>query len=601
MSWRASSAVSTWDSWKTLLDSSNYSSYALPLSGGTMTGAITLTGQSSAFNDKNILFSSGGRIGSNTNGDIGIYSNDTIYLKPNSTAASSTTKGVLIDNTGLYPVSTSSDQYLGTSANKWNTVYSTTLDSSIIKLHQGTAANPSTSSNARIEFDYSGGQPVYLAYTPNDSVHVPAGLKIMGNGSTSGSNISSPAWLEVEGTVYAAAFNGNATTATTATYSTYPKIVSGNEIRFSVNTKPSTATDIHIGYAWSDGSKDAKITGYRFKDGNNNLTQIYASVLNGSITTYASPVDITHNYILMTTTTPSATSTGTAVTSNRLWVNAADQGKFELVLGNNTPTSTAGGQYGQLALYSASSAGTYLKAADGASWSTATLQAKTGTIALTSDIPTSMAWGNITSKPTKITLTGSVTGSVDLGNGELTLATTTNHNHDDAYAPIVTGGYLPLSGGTMTGTITLAATGIKTNNVSGYTVDQYGNFKHQRALASDRWQLLSNGGAINFNYSWESGDLTIAGALTATNGFVGDVTGNATTLSHTLSTNTQYYISGTTLTATGTSAATFDSNLYTTTTPGELSALRYSLHYGSVEKTYITYNATDDSLDFVFV
>jgi hypothetical protein len=33
----------TWQAWRTVLDSSNYSSYALPLSGGTMTGTITIT------------------------------------------------------------------------------------------------------------------------------------------------------------------------------------------------------------------------------------------------------------------------------------------------------------------------------------------------------------------------------------------------------------------------------------------------------------------------------------------------------------------------------------------------------------------------------
>jgi len=44
-----------------------------------------------------------------------------------------------------------------------------------------------------------------------DSYRYPAGLKLIGGTS------ASPAWLEVEGNVYAAAFKGNADTATTAT------------------------------------------------------------------------------------------------------------------------------------------------------------------------------------------------------------------------------------------------------------------------------------------------------------------------------------------------------------------------------------------------
>jgi hypothetical protein len=85
----------------------------------------------------------------------------------------------------------------------------------------------------------------------------------------------------------------------------------------------------------------------------------------------ATAAAITKNYLLMTSTAPTSSATGhTALGSASLWVNAVDKGKFELVLGNATATTTAGGQFGQLALYSASTAGTYLKAADGTAWKT---------------------------------------------------------------------------------------------------------------------------------------------------------------------------------------------------------------------------------------
>jgi len=73
----------------------------------------------------------------------------------------------------------------------------------------------------------------------------------------------------------------SATTATTATYSYYPKIVASNEIRFDVATKPSSATDLYFGYAWSDGSKDAKINNYVFDNGNSALAGIKAANFNG--------------------------------------------------------------------------------------------------------------------------------------------------------------------------------------------------------------------------------------------------------------------------------------------------------------------------------
>ena len=47
------------------------------------------------------------------------------------------------------------------------------------------------------------------------------------------------------------------------------------------------------------------------------------------------------------------------------------------------------------------------------------------------------AWGDITGKPTKITLTGAVTGSVSLSSGELSLATSVNHNHNASYLTAV--------------------------------------------------------------------------------------------------------------------------------------------------------------------
>lgn len=62
-------------------------------------------------------------------------------------------------------------------------------------------------------------------------------------------------------------------------------------------------------------------------------------------------------------------------------------GKEELVIGNNIASGTENNTYGMLSLYSSGTKGTYLtSAANSTAWYTATLQAKTGTIALTSDL-----------------------------------------------------------------------------------------------------------------------------------------------------------------------------------------------------------------------
>lgn len=80
-----------------------------------------------------------------------------------------------------------------------------------------------------------------------------------------------------------------------------------------------------------------------------------------------------------------------------------------------------------------------------------------------------------------------------------------------------------------------------------------------------------------------------------------DNTNNAAT--HTLATTTKYYVTGTTSAATSTAGDSFDTGVYVTTTAGELSALKYSVHDTSstpVEKVQLVWNSTDSTLDFVF-
>ena len=52
--------------------------------------------------------------------------------------------------------------------------------------------------------------------------------------------------------VTATQFNGSFNGIATSSY--YPRIVASNEIRFDVNSKPSSTASLHVGYKWSDGT-----------------------------------------------------------------------------------------------------------------------------------------------------------------------------------------------------------------------------------------------------------------------------------------------------------------------------------------------------------
>lgn len=79
--------------------------------------------------------------------------------------------------------------------------------------------------------------------------------------------------------------------------------------------------------------------------------------------------------------------------------------KNELVLGNGTAKASNGSAYGQLALYSSGTKGTYLKSAENSTtWYTAILPAMDGMIAI---LKSSTAKGSDT-KPVKVAVTGEI-------------------------------------------------------------------------------------------------------------------------------------------------------------------------------------------------
>lgn len=89
-----------------------------------------------------------------------------------------------------------------------------------------------------------------------------------------------------------------------------------------------------------------------------------------------------------------------------------------------------------------------------------------------------------------------------------TPTTVAGYGITDAVSTSALSDYLPLSGGTMTGAITLHTTGLYTANEAGYSVNQYGNFTHRRSNTNDTWGIVgANGDA--FKVYFDTGKTTI--------------------------------------------------------------------------------------------
>lgn len=90
------------------------------------------------------------------------------------------------------------------------------------------------------------------------------------------------------------------------------------------------------------------------------------------------------------------------------------------------------------------------------------------------------------------------------------------YTESSAYAAAShTHSYLPLSGGTLTGQLTLSADGYKTASTAGYATDQLGNFIHQSANNNDYFYIGgADGTSENFSVYFDTGNVTMAGGLT---------------------------------------------------------------------------------------
>lgn len=97
----------------------------LKLSGGTMTGGVTFPNDSSANNDKGIMFAKGSKIGENTSGVLGVYGNSLLYLRP----MVGTAYGVLMSYSDISP--TTNDEKYPLDLGKTNYPFTNTYSKSV--------------------------------------------------------------------------------------------------------------------------------------------------------------------------------------------------------------------------------------------------------------------------------------------------------------------------------------------------------------------------------------------------------------------------------------------------------------------------------------
>ena len=644
-----------------ILDAGNYSNYALPLSGGTMTGAIHLVGdQSSAYNDKGLIFTNGSRIGENESGGLGIYAAAGFYLRPNS-ASSSSGDGIEITGDGLSPSNNNSEN-LGSTSSYWKNIYgttinSTTLNGSVLKLNQGGGADPSLTSNARIEFSYTSGQPVNIAYTPNDSYRAPAGLKIMGGAS------ASPAWLEVEGNVYAAAFKGNADTATTAgTASTLscPAITTETAIEYGTRSYQGsgsgwTGSVVSMQYAgilqvcgdysrgwqiWAQRGDSATAQSLHWRNPNsaaNAWNEERVIIDSGNYTSYTAAkatADASGNTITTTyaplasptfTGTPKAPTAANGTSTTQIatteFVNNtlayANAMTFKGTLGTGGTITSLPASHNAGDTYRVITAGTW--AGKYCEVGTLVICIKDGTAAADAD------WTSVETNED-----GAVIGPASsTDNAIVRFDGTTGRVVQNSKAIIDDDGHLLIthtSGKSNEIEVKYSTTidywwGVGTANANHGLYDDITDKWILSAGADNKWNFdgnsttattatnlsaaptIASGGTATINLSANTAyTLTVGGKSVI---FKTPADSNTDTkVNYTLAATTKAYLMASSDAPTSTATAREakgDSNVYLTATAGELSAVRHSYNVSGTEKAYSYYNTTLNSIDFVFV
>ena len=125
------------------------------------------------------------------------------------------------------------------------------------------------------------------------------------------------------------------------------------------------------------------------------------------------------------------------------------------------------------------------------------------------------AWNNTAELITTANI-GSQSVNYATSAGSATSATSATKATQDSDGNAINTTYLKLSGGTLTGKLTLSTSGLEVISATGYTINQYGNFVHKRDTDTDIWQILNSTGSSKFSVNYETGNVNASGSVTAT-------------------------------------------------------------------------------------
>ena len=512
MKWRSCSAANTWDSWRTLLDSSNYTNYTVTKTGTGASGSwgISITGTSS--------YTTTTADTTNTLYLTGVTSDATTTLKRNSkiSMTGSTLEAQYISLVGDHAsVIKKMDSYTG----GWARSIIQVKDSSsteIVKI--GILGNADTLSYMYIgSNDYNGNN---LRIYPSGTVTIPAdtdasststGSLQVGGGVGIAKKLYVGSTIVAEGQIKTSFKDSIAPGSYQSSQTTIPNLL--EEVRYSSGcmgsfnlTTAYSLNNLTLATGWYNfmyiPHRSGGVNGAAPASADNcDYGVLYLHKMNfGQHSDYI----LSYNNKAISLLDLHA-SFKSAITDEQIVIADGTTGHIKTsgyttssFAPSSTVSCTAANVKTALSISSSGSATKWLN--EKGSWTTPTASdvgaAPSSTVSCTA--------ANVKSA-LGIKSNGSITKWLNESGGW-----TTPTASDIGAAPAVTGGYLPLSGGTMTGQITLHSTGYKTSNTSGYSVDQYGNFKHQTTTAANVFEIQKNNGTATFKVTYESGEVAAA-------------------------------------------------------------------------------------------